>query len=187
MTVDELTSAPVDARATDDRTATATATDEARVTTLVRRFGPRVLAYLARRVAVREDAADLFAETLATVWRRRAELPDDDEQAFAWMIGVARHTLLNSVRATARRHALVRRLRDDLVVRAARTRSSELGDTVRRALERLLPDDQEILRLDAWEGLTGDQIAAVLGITPAAARQRLSRARARLRAELASH
>jgi DNA-directed RNA polymerase specialized sigma24 family protein len=52
------------------------------------------------------------------------------------------------------------------------------------ALGRLTHDDRELLTLVAWDGLRADQAAAVLGISAAAARQRLVRARRRLRAEL---
>jgi DNA-directed RNA polymerase specialized sigma24 family protein len=56
---------------------------------------------------------------------------------------------------------------------------------VRRALGRLPAGDRELLQLTVWEGLRPRQIAAVLGVSPVAARSRLSRARARLREELA--
>ena len=55
---------------------------------------------------------------------------------------------------------------------------------VRDALGRLAPDDRELLTLVAWDGLRADQAAAILNISGAAARQRLVRARRRLRAEL---
>ena len=43
-------------------------------------------------------------------------------------------------------------------------------------------DDREILTLTYWDGLTAEQVAAVFGISPAAARKRLQRARERLSA-----
>ena len=55
---------------------------------------------------------------------------------------------------------------------------------IRDALTRLPADDRELLTLVAWDGLRTDEAAALLGITSAAARQRLVRARRRLRAEL---
>lgn len=158
---------------------------EARVEALTRACGPRVLAYLTRRCPDREDAADLFGETLTVLWRRRDDLPDDDDEAFAWMIGVARHTLLSSARSRARRDALNQRLRTDHLVQGPTPASpplSEAAAAVLDALELLDPGDQELLRLDAWDDLTGEQIGRVLGISAAAARQRLARARARLRA-----
>jgi hypothetical protein len=55
---------------------------------------------------------------------------------------------------------------------------------VRDALSRLTPDDRELLRLVAWEGLEPREAAVVLGVPARTVRTRLSRARARLRAEL---
>ena len=54
------------------------------------------------------------------------------------------------------------------------------SDRVRVALSLLRPDDQEILRLAAWDDLTGPEIAEVLDINLAATQQRLSRAKRRL-------
>ena len=163
---------------------------DARVVALTRACGPRVLAYLTRRCPDREEAADLFGETLTVLWRRRADLPGDDEQAFAWMIGVARNTLATSARSRARRAALAERLRADHRVsdhlvgapdQVGGSPSSEAAERVLAALAQLTEADQELLRLDAWDALSGEQIGQVLGISASAARQRLSRARSRLR------
>jgi hypothetical protein len=71
--------------------------------------------------------------------------------------------------------------------RASPPRSGPPADetvAVRDAFTRLPADDRELLTLVAWDGLRTDEAAALLGITPAAARQRLVRARRRLRTEL---
>lgn len=160
--------------------------EDARVVVLVRACGPRVLAYLTRRCLDREEAADLFGETLAILWRRRADLPPEDDEAVAWMIGVARGTLANSARARHRRAALDQRVRNEQSAQDPSgtdgSAPSEAVDAVLAALGTLSPQDQELLRLDAWDELTGAQVGQVLGISAAAARQRLARARSRLRA-----
>jgi len=66
------------------------AADEQRFTRLAETTGPRVLAYLSRRVDPPGDAADVLAEVLATAWRRVGDLPADDEEAAAWLFGIAR-------------------------------------------------------------------------------------------------
>jgi RNA polymerase sigma-70 factor (ECF subfamily) len=48
------------------------------------------------------------------------------------------------------------------------------------AIAKLKPDDQEVLRLSAWEALTAPQIAEVVGCSVSAAEQRLHRAKKRL-------
>ena len=51
-------------------------------------------------------------------------------------------------------------------------------------LRRLAIDDQIVLELTLWEGMTAAELAAVVDATPAAVRSRLHRAKARLRETL---
>ena len=74
-----------------------------------------------------------------------------------------------------------------LADRARSTAEPDAPDTsteVFDALRRLGEDDRELLRLTAWEGLSGKELAVALGLSEQAARKRLSRARSRLAAEL---
>ncbi|MCE1180387.1 MAG: RNA polymerase sigma factor [Micrococcales bacterium] len=153
--------------------------DEARLDHLARECGPRVLAYLASRCASRDDACDVYAETLTTTWRRITDVPSDDGDALAWMFGVARRQLANHRRSEGRRSAATARLADYLMTQpqAASGSTDHVGEAVRA-----LPADQsEIVQLVYWHGLTCEQAAAALDIRPAAARKRLQRARDVLR------
>jgi RNA polymerase sigma factor (sigma-70 family) len=159
--------------------------DQTRFTRLAETAGPRVLAYLARRLDPPGDAADVLAEVLAVAWRRIADLPAEEGEAAAWLFGIAKGTLANHRRGQARRLALADRLRDHLAHRQGEAAPvTDQSIAVRDALDRLTPDDRELLTLVAWDGLRADQAAAILNISAAAARQRLVRARRRLRAEL---
>lgn len=142
-----------------------------------RRWYPEVFRYCRRRVG--DDLAhDAAAEVWATAWRRKEVLAGADEP-LAWLYGVARNTLSNARRGRRRRSALVDRAAVDAAPDAPDTTAEVLD-----GLARLGRDDQEVLRLTAWEGLSGRELAVVLGTSEAAARKRLSRARARLAAEL---
>ena len=55
----------------------------------------------------------------------------------------------------------------------------ETLELVRTAFERLSPSDREIIQLAAFDGLTGADLGAALGISPGAAAVRLHRARER--------
>jgi RNA polymerase sigma-70 factor (ECF subfamily) len=157
---------------------------EARFARLYAGFGRDVLAYALPRAAGPEDAADLVAETFLVAWRRIEDVPDGEEGRL-WLYGIARRTLANQQRAERRRTRLSGRLRSELAVAVrARAEPSPGGATMVRALGRLRPDDREILMLAGWEELKSPQIARVLGISAAAARTRLHRARRRLRKEL---
>src|SRR5262249_47470443 len=60
----------------------------------------------------------------------------------------------------------------------------ELARRVRQALDRLAEADREVVLLRNFEGLTNQEVAEVLQITPASASQRYGRALLRLRKHL---
>ncbi|MEV2238387.1 RNA polymerase sigma factor [Micromonospora sp. NPDC049891] len=141
-----------------------------------------LLAYASRRVQQPDDAADVVAETFLVAWRRSADLPSDDEIRL-WLYGVARRVLANHHRSGTRRERLGERLRQRLTAVSTPDPGSEVPQrlAVRAALRRLNDTDREMLLLTVWEGLQPREAAEVVGVSPAAARTRLSRARARLR------
>lgn len=144
-----------------------------------------LLAYALRRVTEPADAADVVAETFVVAWRRIHEVPAGGE-ARLWLFGVARRVLGNHRRGELRRSNLADRLRRELAELVVADPSDTVDDArvVRVALARLDADDQEILRLTCWEGLTPAEAAVVLRVPAGTARSRLHRARSRLRAEL---
>jgi RNA polymerase sigma factor (sigma-70 family) len=153
-----------------------------------RSTGSAVLGYALRRSASREDALDVVAETFATAWRRRADLPVDPDEIRPWLFGIARRCLANTVRGSNRAARLGERLaaafdETGAVVPDPAASHGEDG-RVHEALALLSPDDRELVTLIAWEGLTPAEAAEVLGIPAGTARVRLHRARPRLRAAL---
>ncbi len=155
----------------------------ARFTALFDRVHAPLLAYAVRRVADPADAADVVAETLLVAWRRLDDVPAGDA-ARPWLFGVARRVLANHYRGERRRLALADRLREqlaDVVVPP-----EPVDPALIEAMDRLPPDDRELLRLVAWEELARDEIALVLGVPRATVRVRLHRARRRLIAQLAA-
>ncbi|SBT45894.1 RNA polymerase sigma-70 factor, ECF subfamily [Micromonospora narathiwatensis] len=141
-----------------------------------------LLAYALRRCEQPEDAADVVAETFLVAWRRGHEMPSDAEVRL-WLYGVARRVLANHHRTGLRRERLGERLRQRLRDIAAADPGSEVPErlAVQAALARLGELDREVLTLTVWEGLEPREVAAVLQVSPAVVRTRLSRARARLR------
>ncbi|MGY1844476.1 RNA polymerase sigma factor [Modestobacter sp. SYSU DS0875] len=154
-----------------------------------RTSGTAVLGYALRRAESREDALDAVAETFATAWRRRADMPADPLEVRPWLFGIARRCLANATRSSVRAGRLGERLGQALAgvtVPDPSTLSEERAEVrqVHEALGRLSAEDRELVTLIAWEGLTPAQAADALEVTPGAARVRLHRARARLRAAL---
>ncbi|RCG32274.1 RNA polymerase sigma factor [Sphaerisporangium album] len=146
-----------------------------------------ILAYVRRRTASSDDAADALAETFTTAWRRLDDVPDG-ARARLWLYGVARRVLANGRRAESRRGELVERLGAQLALWTEGTGpvGADDLDGVRVAFGRLKPDDMEVLSLASWEGLSSEEIATVLGCSRGAARLRLHRARKRLAGELSA-
>lgn len=133
--------------------------------------------YLARRVGPPENE-DVLAEVLLVLWRRLDAVPPG--AALPWSYRVAQNCLANSRRSSDRQLNLVRRLREQAVI--ADVASSDPG--LDEAMAALRPQDREVLKLWAWEGLEPRELAVVLDCTANAAAVRLSRAREALRVVL---
>lgn len=144
-----------------------------------------VFGFAARRVGV--DLADeVVSGTFLAAWRRMDTVPRDGERW--WLLAAARLVLQNEQRSGIRRDRLARRLQSvpdgDEAMDVGFSESDAV--MVRRALASIRAPDQEVLRLTAWDNLSVDDAAQVLGCTPAAYRVRLHRARRRLAAALST-
>lgn len=141
-------------------------------------FAVRVLAYALRHTDA-DSAQDVVADVFLVAWRRVGTMPEDP---LPWLLVIARNTLSNGRRSTARRDQLVRRLAtaagnpttsaaEDLAVE----RASMLA-----ALAALSVIEREAVLLVAWDGLAPADAARVAGCSRNAFDARLHRARARL-------
>lgn len=133
--------------------------------------------YLRRRSRV-EEASDILADVLLTVWRRLDEVPEG--ATLPWSYGVARRTLANHRRSASRHLRLVERLETERPVFGVDPAENLEDPDMAAALAMLPAADQEVLRLWAWEQLEPREIAQVLGSTANAVSLRLTRARKKL-------
>lgn len=157
-----------------------------RVADIYEQYAPQVAAYAIRR-AESSDAADVVAETFLVAWRRRDSVPPEPN-TLPWLYGVTRRVLANQRRTRHRRGRLRNRLATEFIEHEVNSPALEDVEEFRRvalAMKSLSEEDAELLRLTAWEALTPSEIAAVFDIAPGTARQRISRARQRLRKQLA--
>lgn len=144
-----------------------------------------VHAYARRRSTDDGDAHDVAAETFTVAWRRFAELPHD--HALPWLYRTAANVLANRDRAARRRLRLVAKSASQPPPQLARVDDVVTDDlALAEAFASLTPDQRELLRLVAWEGLSNDEIATVLDISSNAVASRVSRARARFEEALAT-
>lgn len=145
-------------------------------------------AFLVRLSGQVSLAEDLLQETWLRLARSAPDLPAGT-QLRPWLFTVARNLYRSH-----RRWSLLdgERLRQFHLVPATDSpspfealASSQTERALERAIVRLPLEMREVLLLCAVSGFEPVQAASVLGITPEATRQRLSRARARLRELLA--
>ena len=158
----------------------------------------RILGYVLRRTTSPEDAADVVADTFTTAWRRFDDMPAGDspahgapdgrviDEAALWLYGVARRTLANHRRKEASRAAVVEMLAREYeeAVWFDPLPTVGVGRQLAEAWAALRSGDRDLLGLVAWEALTIEQIAAVVGCPRSVAKVRLHRARRRFANEL---
>lgn len=159
--------------------------DSAGLSPVLRELMPELLRYFGRRLPSAEDAADCLGETMTVLWRRRAAVPLDREQARRYAYGVAANVLRESHRGRARQFALTERLIAEFDITRDGVIEGDEDSDLTRALSALRQLDRELVLLVAWEGFGVGEAGAILGLSDQASRARYSRARARLRRTLA--
>jgi len=144
---------------------------------------PKVLAY-ARRRASAGAADDIVAETFLVAWRRRRLVLALDNP-LPWLYTVAGNQLRNQSRGAGRHLRLVAKVAGDEQVAGEADNPpdepDQAADRIHDGLAQLSFDDQEVLRLVAWEELSYAEAAEVLDCSVDAFAQRLRRAKNRLR------
>jgi len=137
--------------------------------------------YVQRRSISTEEARDTLSEVFLVAWRRLEDIPAGKE-ARLWLFGVARNLVKTSWRKRKRSGDLVVRIGSEMSTRG--TTDEELDNSgvlkIVKALQFLSKNDQEILRLLAWENLSHKEISVVLGCSENAVAIRIRRARVRL-------
>jgi RNA polymerase sigma-70 factor (ECF subfamily) len=163
--------------------------DDEALALLVRAHHDRVYRFGRRVCRDGFDADDAVQEAFVKLARR----PDmvQETGVVYWLLRVVRNACIRMLRPYAReRKTLGERLdtpeeapSDDLDPHAALVRW-QLVSAVHQAVATLDRQLREVLVMRDLEGLSGDHTCAALGITEAAMKNRLHRARAELRREL---
>lgn len=156
---------------------------------LYRRHVDAVLAYLRRRVESPELALDLTAETFATAIVEAHRFRGDGAVA-AWLYGIARNKLLESLRRGRVEDAARRKLEaDPLLVTDAdlsevEARAVDGAGELERQLAGLPTETRAALLARVVDERSYDEIAADLDCSEQLVRQRVSRGLKRLRAAM---
>ncbi len=174
-------------RATDEELmARIQAGDEASFAELFERYDALLYGFLLRRTRDPERAGELFQETWLNVHRGRRTWREGHPFR-PWLFGIALNAMRDADRRSGRRVRTVALSPDSGAQRSsARTGPGrpELRMTLEDAVHALPDTLREAFLLGAVLGFDHREVARQLGITPANARARISRARAKLRALL---
>lgn len=157
---------------------------------LVRRHVAALERFFRGKAGPASELADLVQQALAVCVKTRDRVPEG--LAFrAYLLGIARNVLLHALRRQGRKPepdaldepllAAPSELSPSRVVAARAERQLLL-----RALRRLPFELQWVIELHYWEGMLQDDIAVVLAVPPGTIKSRLSRAKQRLREQIAA-
>ena len=161
--------------------------DEAALAVLVRRYANRLLGYLVRLVATREQAEDLFQETFLRVHRKAASFKSG-RRFKPWLFAIATNLAIDTIRGRGRAPATVSldasaddprpvaQLMDPSPDPAATAMRHEQRAIVRQALDTLPPGQRAALVLAYFEGLTYSETASSLGCSLGTVKKQISRA-----------
>ncbi len=144
------------------------------------RHGDAVFRQALRRLSDHTDAEDATAVTFLEAWRLRGRVRLVDGSILPWLLRTCDNVSRNQARARRRYKAFLGGLPAPAAVDALD--GFELRDQAKAVLAELSPVDRELLTLTALEGLNLREAGARLGLSHEAARARLSRAKAKLRA-----
>lgn len=135
-------------------------------------------------------ADDVAAETFLVAFDRRNRYDVSREDARPWLYGIVANLIARQHRAEARWYRALSRTPlaqpDDGYADqvAGRVDAQAHRAPLIAALAKIPSSHREVLLLVAWGGLNSEEVAEALGITGAAVRTRLHRARKTLRASL---
>jgi RNA polymerase sigma-70 factor (ECF subfamily) len=148
---------------------------------------PHVYGYLARRCANTATAEDLTAETFmaaVTALHNSRTGGNRIDLNVAWLIGTARHKLIDHWRRTERRKEELAELWDDLVVNDSTDAVIEVI-AAHEALAGLAPSHRAVLTLRYLDDLPVGDVATTMGRTVHATEALLTRAKAAFRNHVA--
>lgn len=143
--------------------------DERALGELYDRWQPRVHGLALALLRDASEAEDVTEETFWQAWRHAARFDSDRGSAGSWLLTIARSRALDRLRARRRRpeEPLVDEVAAAVASAAAAPDDamelSDRGRTVRSALRSLPPEQQEVLQLAYFGGLSQTEIAERTG------------------------
>ena len=156
---------------------------------IYQRYADRLYRYAISRTGSHVVADDVVSESMLAALEH-LDRWDPRRGTFAtWLFVIAQRKIIDQQRAHRRILRIIGKVQQSWVSRTEPDAlegllAAERASEVQGAIAALGSSDQEVIGLRFAAGLSGSEISDVLGIQPAAARKRLSRAMQRLEQQL---
>lgn len=171
------------------------ARDERALAELVEAMTPWLLGLAQGMLSDRDEAEEVVQEAFTIVWRRVDLFDRESGRLVPWLLRITRNRAIDRLRARRRRRLKAERVfqaeaGSNTVAPVEPNEAAHPGWQVHRqvhdALDTLSTEQQQVVRLAYFEGLTHSEIAARLGIPLGTVKTRLRLALDRMRTGLAS-
>lgn len=178
--------------------------DETRLSPLLQHYRPRLRRMVAMRtggqMAARVDPSDVLQDAFIEATKKVTRYIESPKVGFfVWLRGLTQDALFNTKRQhiDAKKRSLAREVNlptdgSEILARQLVTEPSPVSRMVREESHRIVTSvingmkqsDQEVILMRHFEGLTNNEVAEALDISPSSATMRHGRALARLKALL---
>jgi RNA polymerase sigma factor (sigma-70 family) len=157
---------------------------------LFERHGDAVYLHCFRRTASWSTAEELTSVVFFEAWRRRRSVRLHSESILPWLLAVANNAIRNANRSLRRHQRLLAKLPPPLPASdfgdetASRLDDERVMGQILALLSGLRSEEQEVVALCDWAGLSYAEAATSLKVPAGTVRSRLSRAHEHLRARV---
>jgi RNA polymerase sigma-70 factor (ECF subfamily) len=158
--------------------------------TLFREHRASLLSFLYRRLWSREDAEDALMQTFYKAWRARDAFRGEVSRK-QWLYAIAGHVSIDMLRSRRRVEALTQEEAGEVELAPPydpmdAVLRSECRAEIREAVERLAPEQRQLIQLYYFDEYRYEEISSVLGISRTQVRGRLHRIRRLIERDLVS-
>lgn len=171
---------------------------------LYARYGRRIFNSLFQLIGDHDEAADLTQETFLSAYKARDQFRGDS-RVYTWLYRIAHNHFKNRLKQRGRQREaegpsldagaggedgdapVTREIADWSGSPAKLLEQKELEAQINRAVNGLAPEYREVLVLCEVDGLTYTEIVEATGLTLAAVKTRLNRARAMVRQKVSPY
>ena len=143
-------------------------------TELCRRYYPAMVAIAHSILGDRDIAEDAAQQAFAKAVRKLPQLKNRNKFA-GWLAAICRNAAKDMARTREKLYPS-----EDFSAIAAESQDDDSVEAVREAINRLKPADREVIFLRFYDGMSYEQISAVLGISEQAINGKLRRAKKKM-------